>query len=85
MTGITPTSVKETIIKTLDLDDFLTTKDIFRRNFRPYDNWVSFLTIMGVCQREGLVEREHPERQRPNRYRLTDKGKTVKEALTHVR
>lgn len=82
MTGITPTSVKGTIIKTLDLNDFLSTKDIFRRNFRPHDNWESFSTIMSLCQKEVLIEREYPDRQRPNRYRLTDKGKTVKEALS---
>lgn len=82
MTGVTPTSVKGIIIKTFDAD-FLSTKDIFKRNFRPYDNWRSFLVIVGRCQNEGLIEREYPERQRPNRYRLTDKGKTMKEKFTH--
>lgn len=84
MTGITPTSVKGIIIKTLDVD-FLSTKEIFNRSFRPHDDYRCFLSNMGMCRRENLIEREYPERERPNRYRLTDKGKTVKESLTHGR
>lgn len=70
------------VVLAMDDQAFLSSDEIFRRAFRPHDNHNTFKAMLHVAGKRELCMREHPNQRRNNRYALTPKGASVKQALT---
>jgi hypothetical protein len=69
------------VIMTASHTDFLTCQEIFKRGFRPNQNFESVEQTVGQAQRRDppVLERKYGDGRRPERYRLTEEGQRIKD------
>ena len=69
------------LVMACDYANFLTAREIFKRGFRPDANYESFKQAIGTATRRSppLLEKRFWENRRPNFYRLTEEGRSLKQ------